>query len=790
MNAADAMSEKPHRAQADRGCAASCDDRARSAWRSACSDTGPGISPSILPRIFEPHFTTKAERPRLRSLDVVPHHRQSRRQDHGREPAGRGRALHHHAAARRDPGAGAESRIVARATGHSRRRAARRDGDGGARRLRRPARCCWTTATTCEATVPGTLMGRAQGARQRRGGRRPRDDRARGRRARRSSQVAPRRNAFSRRASGDRAGGAGGGREPRPGGAGRLDRDPEFRPGFADRVLCQAEHAGLPARLVLNKVRPRRRARDRRACSTTTRAPAYTGYRVSALDRRGTGCAARSLPRAAQPVRRPLGRGQEHAAQRAGAGARSARGRGERQDRQGRHTTTAAGCCAARARLRADRHAGRAHLRAVGHRAATIWSAATPSSAVPRRTAASATAVTPASPAARSARPSRRAAVAGAPLRVVSASCASELEQRERSAGVDRGARPRSSCRSTRASRSLRVRRLRRELRPLGAAVPVCPACGQPLVARYDLARVARRDAARGPGALRHRPVALPRACCRSRADFAAGAARRGRHAAAAAAAARARELGVAELWLKDEAGNPTQSFKARGLALAVNGALAFGQHGDRAAVGRQRRQRRRRLRRRRRDRAAASRSRRTRPRRSCSSSARFGAEVRLVPGTIADAGRALAAWAPAPEWWNVATFKEPFRLEGKKTLGYEIAEQCGLAAARRRSSIRPAAAPDWSACGARSSSCSELGWIERRRCRGWSRCRRRGCAPVVRAFERGADAHRAVGERARRWRAGCACRRRSRTTLILRAMRESRRHGGRGERGGACWTA
>ena len=53
-----------------------------------------------------------------------------------------------------------------------------------------------------------------------------------------------------------------------------------------------------------------------------------------------------------------------------------------------------------------------------------------------------------------------------------------------------------------------------------------------------------------------------------------------------------------------------------------------------------------------------------------------LGAEVRLVPGTIADAGQALAEWAPAPEWWNVATFKEPFRLEGKKTLGYEIAEQ------------------------------------------------------------------------------------------------------------------
>jgi threonine synthase len=103
----------------------------------------------------------------------------------------------------------------------------------------------------------------------------------------------------------------------------------------------------------------------------------------------------------------------------------------------------------------------------------------------------------------------------------------------------------------------------------------VCPACGQPLLARYDLARV-RREVPReslarfGTDLWRYRAV-LPFA-----ADF--PAVRLGEGGTPLLPLARlARELGLERLWLKEESPNPTQSFKARGLALAVNGAIAFG---------------------------------------------------------------------------------------------------------------------------------------------------------------------------------------------------------------------
>ena len=296
----------------------------------------------------------------------------------------------------------------------------------------------------------------------------------------------------------------------------------------------------------------------------------------------------------------------------------------------------------------------------------------------------------------------------------------------------------------------------------------VCPACGRPLLARYDLARVRATTPRDGLGAFgsdlwRYRAV-LPFAP-----DFAA--VRLGEGGTPLLPIARlADATGVAELWLKEESGNPTQSFKARGLALAVNGALAFGVRGialpsagnaGSAAVAYA---------------AAAGLPCRVAmpkdtPEPFVLETRAFGAEVRLVEGTIADAGRLVAEWAPAPEWWNVATFKEPFRLEGKKTLGYEIAEQ--LAWRLPDVILYPTGGGTglvgmWRAF----RELAALGWTEGPMPRLVA-VQVAGCAPVVRAIAAG-EARVKPWENARTVASGLRVPSPFADTLILAGIRES----------------
>jgi len=260
-----------------------------------------------------------------------------------------------------------------------------------------------------------------------------------------------------------------------------------------------------------------------------------------------------------------------------------------------------------------------------------------------------------------------------------------------------------------------------------------CETCGKPLVAMYDLERI-RREVPRaslgrhGTDLWRYRAV-LPFA-----ADF--EAVRLGEGGTPLLPLPRlAEELDLAELWLKEESGNPTQSFKARGLALAVNGALAFGKRrialptaGNAGAAAAA---------------YAAAAGLQCRiampedtPEAFVIEARALGADVALVRGTIFDAGHHLSDWAPAPEWWNVATFREPFRLEGKKTLGYEIAEQSGWRL------------PEWIfyptgggtglvGMWKAFTELRALGWVQGPMPRLVS-VQAAGCAPIVRAHEEG----------------------------------------------------
>ena len=187
------------------------------------------------------------------------------------------------------------------------------------------------------------------------------------------------------------------------------------------------------------------------------------------------------------------------------------------------------------------------------------------------------------------------------------------------------------------------------------------------------------------------------------------------------------------KVWVKEEGGNPTGSFKARGLSLAVNRARELGAPGVQlpsagnaalamAAYA-----------------AAAGLPCRVAmpqdtPQTIFDRCRLHGAEVLSSPGTLVDAGKLLAQRQDG--YWTLATLKEPYRVEGKKTMLYEIAEQMGWRL------------PDWviyptgggtGIVGMRKAydEMRELGLIDDPLPR-FVVAQMRGCAPIVRAFERG----------------------------------------------------
>ena len=192
---------------------------------------------------------------------------------------------------------------------------------------------------------------------------------------------------------------------------------------------------------------------------------------------------------------------------------------------------------------------------------------------------------------------------------------------------------------------------------------------------------------------------------------------------------------GDIDFWIKDESLNPTQSFKARGMSVAVSMAkhlgatrLAVPSAGNAGGA------------------LAAYAARagleahmfmpRDTPLANIIECCELGAHVTLIDGLITDCGAEIARRKAKEDWFDMSTLKEPYRVEGKKTLGYELAEQCNWQL------------PDvilyptgggtgligmWKAF----DEMETLGWIGKKRPRMVA-VQATGCAPIVRAFEAG----------------------------------------------------
>jgi len=193
--------------------------------------------------------------------------------------------------------------------------------------------------------------------------------------------------------------------------------------------------------------------------------------------------------------------------------------------------------------------------------------------------------------------------------------------------------------------------------------------------------------------------------------------------------------LGFEALFIKDESQNPTQSFKARGMTVAVSMAkelgvkkLAVPSAGNAAGA------------------LAAYAARaglecfifmpRDTPRANVVECEQTGAHVTLLDGLITDCGAEVARRKDAEGWFDVSTLKEPYRVEGKKTLGYELAEQCNWSLPDVI--IYPTGGGTgligmWKAF----AEMEQLGWIGSQRPRMVS-VQAAGCAPIVKAFAEG----------------------------------------------------
>jgi len=253
--------------------------------------------------------------------------------------------------------------------------------------------------------------------------------------------------------------------------------------------------------------------------------------------------------------------------------------------------------------------------------------------------------------------------------------------------------------------------------------------CGGPLLVRYDLDtlrhRWRRREVGHGPSSMwRYAPVLPPAESVVSLGEGWTPLLRTRRLGA---------RLGVDSLWVKDEGVNPTASFKARGLACAIsmcvelgirkvaiasagNAASALAAYAAAAGI------------------AARIFMPRDVPQANYLECRAYGADLALVDGPIGDCARLAAELCAKDGWFDLGTLKEPYRVEGQKTMGYEVAEQMDWEL------------PDAIFCPTGGGvgiigmwkafdEMEKLGWIGSRRPRMIA-VQAEGCQPLVRAFQ------------------------------------------------------
>ena len=259
----------------------------------------------------------------------------------------------------------------------------------------------------------------------------------------------------------------------------------------------------------------------------------------------------------------------------------------------------------------------------------------------------------------------------------------------------------------------------------------VCPACGKALVAEYDLS-AARKELPRRDFASHERGLWKYRKLLPVSDDSAVITLGEG-STPVLRTARLGTELELDRLFIKEEGLNPTGSFKARGISLAVSRAKELGirevampsagnaggalaAYAAKAGI------------------AAHIFMPRDTPLVNVREASLFGARVELVQGVISDAAKRMNELRPGTNWFDMSTMKEPYRLEGKKTMGFELAEQFEWDLPEVI--IYPTGGGTgligmWKAF----NELETLGWISSKRPKMVS-VQAAGCAPVVRAFD------------------------------------------------------